>query len=67
MAKNNQAKPANQAKADEEAKAKVNVIAKGKAITCKRGIKSEGQEICADDFVGGAEVLKDWIEKGFIV
>ena len=51
----------------EEAKAKAHIIAKGKAITCKRGIKSEGQEVCADDFVGGDGVLKSWIKKGFIV
>lgn len=60
MSKNNKTKPA-------EAKGKAHVIAKGKAITCKRGIKSEGQEVCADDFIGGSDVLKYWIEKGFIV
>lgn len=57
----------NEVKEEVKEEVKVNVIAKGKSITCKRGIKSEGQEVCADDFVGGSGVFNTWIEKGFIV
>jgi len=54
-----------------EAKAKANKpkgdrVAKGKSITTKAGIKSEGAVIKASDLGGGAEAFKELKKKGFI-
>lgn len=42
------------------------VVANGKAITTLRGIRSEGDPITAEMLPGGADTLKDLIERGFI-
>ena len=61
------------AKAQEEKKAAENkveagfYVAKGKCLTTKKGIKSDGDVITADCFNGGEKDLKNWLDKGFIV
>ena len=66
-----QAEAEAKAKAEAEAQAKANKpkgdrVAKGKSITTKAGIKSEGTVIKASDLGGGAEALKELKKKGFI-
>ena len=42
-------------------------VAKGKAITSKRGILSEGDEVKASYFVGGKETLNALVDHGYVV
>lgn len=42
-------------------------VAKGKAITTKRGIRAEGDEVLASDFVGGQKILDGFVKTGHIV
>jgi len=62
------------AQADEDAAAqaladaeKPYTVAKGKAITSKRGILSDGDEVRASDFAGGGEAFAALCKKGHIV
>ena len=62
------------AQADEDAAAqaladaeKPYTVAKGKAITSKRGILSDGDEVRASDFAGGDEAFAALCKKGHIV
>jgi len=41
-------------------------VAKGKSITSKRGILSAGQTVCAKDFPGGEETLKQLIDRKLV-
>ena len=41
-------------------------VAKGKALTSKRGIIADGAEIRADDLAGGKEALADWVKRGYV-
>lgn len=41
-------------------------VAKGKTLTTRRGIKSEGDEITEKDLVGGNKTIKDLVKKGYI-
>jgi len=41
-------------------------VSSGKALTTKRGIIAEGEEIRAVDLTGDQTQLNYWIEKGFI-
>ena len=41
-------------------------VMKGKAITSKRGILADGDEIKAGDLAGGQEALDDFVETGHI-
>ena len=42
-------------------------IAEGKALTCKRGMLAEGDEITAEDLPGGEERLAELVESGHVV
>lgn len=42
-------------------------VAKGKAITTKRGILADGETIKAEDLPGGVERLKDLVESRHVV
>lgn len=42
-------------------------VAKGKAITTKRGIRAEGDEVFASDFVGGQKILDGFVKTRHIV
>lgn len=58
------------AKADEE-KAKPTekppfYVSKGKAITSKRGILADGEEIKAEDLAGGKEALEAFVKSGHV-
>ena len=43
------------------------VVAPGKALTCKRGVVSEGEKVKAEHFPGGQETLDNLVEKGFVL
>lgn len=42
-------------------------VKKGKAITSKRGILADGDEVKADDLAGGEDSLKALVESGHVV
>jgi hypothetical protein len=42
-------------------------IAEGKALTCKRGMIAEGEEVTAGDFPGGEERLAELVKSGHVV
>ncbi len=42
-------------------------VAKGKALTSKRGILAEGDEIKAEDLAGGQEAIDAFVKTGHIV
>lgn len=50
-----------------EVQVDVYCVGQGKAITTKRGILADGDEISARDLVGGGEVMTAFIESGHIV
>ena len=56
---------ADEAKAKEGKKPPFSV-ASGKAITSKRGILSDGDEIKADDLAGGKEALDAFVKSGHV-
>lgn len=56
---------ADEAKAKEGKKPPFSVAA-GKAITSKRGILSDGDEIKADDLAGGKEALDAFVKSGHV-
>ena len=58
-------KEAYEAKAKEGKKPPFSVAA-GKAITSKRGILSDGDEIKADDLAGGKEALDAFVKSGHV-
>lgn len=58
-------KPA--ADTDEAPKKKGYRVAEGKSMVTKRGILNAGDEIKADDFAGGEDVLKGFVKSGHIV
>lgn len=41
-------------------------VSKGKAVTSKRGILSDGDEIKADDLAGGKEALDAFVKSGHV-
>lgn len=41
-------------------------VKKGKAITTRRGIRSDGQEITASDLIGGVEALEGFVKSGHV-
>lgn len=41
-------------------------VAKGKAVTCLRGLLAEGVDIKAADLAGGAEALASLVERGYV-
>lgn len=43
------------------------IVAPSKSITTKRGILSEGCAIKSDDLSGGADSLRELIEKGYVI
>lgn len=57
------------ATAKEEAAAKKPpfYVKEGKAVTSKRGILSDGDEIKADDLAGGKEALDAFVKSGHVV
>lgn len=57
---------ADEAKAEAAAKKPDFYVMPGKAITSKRGILSDGQEIKADDLPGGADALAAFIKSGHV-
>jgi len=50
-----------------EVKVDVYCVGQGKAITTKRGILADGDEISARDLAGGGEAMSAFIESGHIV
>ena len=56
---------AQKAKAEEGEKPAFSV-AKGKAITSKRGILADGDEIKAEDLAGGKEALEAFVKSGHV-
>ena len=42
-------------------------VGEGKAITTKRGILSDGDEIKAEDLAGGKDALEAFVESGHVV
>jgi hypothetical protein len=42
-------------------------VKEGKAVTSKRGILSEGDEINANDLAGGKEALDAFVKSGHVV
>ena len=66
-----------QAKVDADAQAKVDAdaqveifpycIAPGKAITSRKGVLSDGDEIKAEYVAGGEDTLADLVKKGFVI
>lgn len=57
---------AEEAKAEAAKKKPPFYVEKGKAITSKRGILGEGDEIKADDLAGGKEALEAFIKSGHV-
>lgn len=41
-------------------------VKKGKAITTRRGIRSDGEEITASDLIGGVEALEGFVKSGHV-
>jgi hypothetical protein len=41
-------------------------VAKGKAVTCLRGLLAEGVDIKAADLAGGAKALASLVERGYV-
>lgn len=41
-------------------------VSKGKAITSKRGILADGDEIKAEDLAGGKEALEAFVKSGHV-
>ena len=60
-----QADTAEAAEAAEAAEIKFHVMA-GKAITSKRGILADGDEIKAEDLAGGTEALEAFVKSGHV-
>lgn len=54
-------------KEKEEAKKFPFYVKEGKAVTSKRGILSDGDEIKADDLPGGKEALDAFVKSGHVV
>ena len=50
-----------------EAKTAPYSIAKGKAVTTKRGILSDGSEVKASDLSGGDDALQAFVKTGHVV
>ena len=42
-------------------------VASGKAVTCKKGVLDEGQELKAEYFVTGQEALDGLVDRGYAV
>ena len=53
--------------AEPEVKVDVYCVKQGGAITTKRGILANGDEICARDLPGGGEAMTAFIQSGHIV
>lgn len=53
-------------KKDEPVKRPPFYVKEGKALTTKRGIKSDGQEITAADLAGGEKALNRFVESGHV-
>ncbi len=53
-------------KPEEEVKRPEFYVAAGKAITTKRGIRSDEDEITADDLAGGKEALAAFVKSGHV-
>lgn len=51
---------------DEPKKLPPYYVKPGKALTTKRGIKSDGQEITAEDLIGGKEALEGFVKSGHV-
>lgn len=58
---------ADEAKEEEAAKKPPFYVKEGKAVTSKRGILSDGDEIKADDLAGGKEALDAFVKSGHVV
>jgi hypothetical protein len=43
------------------------IVATGKAITCKKGVLGEGEEIKKEYLGGGKESLDNLVKKGFVI
>lgn len=41
-------------------------VKKGKALTTRRGIRSDGEEITASDLIGGKEALEGFVKSGHV-
>lgn len=41
-------------------------VKKGKALTTRRGIRSDGDEITASDLIGGKEALEGFVKSGHV-
>ena len=58
---------AGEAKEEEAAKKPPYCVGERKAVTTKRGILSDGDEITADDLPGGKEALAAFVKSGHVV
>lgn len=56
-----------EAKAKSDAKKPDYVVAKGRSVTSRKGIKGEGEEVTADHFPGGKDTLDSLIKRGIVV
>jgi len=56
-----------EAKEEEAAKKPPFYVKEGKAVTSKRGILSDGDEIKADDLAGGKAALDAFVKSGHVV
>lgn len=52
--------------ADAEKKLPPYYVKKGKALTTRRGIRSDGDEITASDLIGGKEALEGFVKSGHV-
>ena len=72
-AKGDEAKAAAKTKALAEARAKAEAaippyrIAKGKAVTSRKGILADGEEIKAEYLAGGKETLDTLVDRGVVI